>query len=42
MLDEAYEMGVDSCVEIVRSFLSQMPGLYEPLIIRLKELKKKP
>lgn len=42
ILDEAYNMGVEHCIEIMKKFMLQLPGLSEPLAIKLEALKKKP
>jgi hypothetical protein len=39
-LKESYELGVDHCIKIVETFLLYMPGLQQPLINKLKSLKK--
>lgn len=40
MMDEYYNQAIDETIERVKTFLTQMPGLYEPLIIQLQSLKK--
>lgn len=38
-MDKSYNQAVDHCIEVVSKFLSQVPGLSEPLIVKLEQLK---
>lgn len=39
-LSKMYDLGVEHCIHTVQNFLSEVPGLAEPLVKKLEALKK--
>lgn len=40
LMDGAYALGIEHAIETVRHLLADLPGLANPIVNKLKEMKK--